>query len=104
MTNSETYPIRPSKAERYQIEREKDEKFSLIPEDLIVEYSDLHNKAKCLELDLEEKMKVLNAEYKQKKKINHLNLENNQKKMETLSGLSTMDLANRLPKDHGPIF
>ena len=100
----ETFPMRPNKAERYRIEREKDEKFSLIPEDLIVEYSDLHNKAKCLELDLEENTKVLNAKYKQDKKINDLNLENNQKKMEELSGLSVMDLVNRLPKDHGPIY
>ena len=101
MTNRETFPMRPNKAERYRIEREKDEKFSNIPVDLKTEYSDLKNEMKGIELEYSKQVEELSKTYKQKKKLNLINLEANREKMEEVSGLTGFDLSNRLPSFNG---
>ena len=103
MTNRETFPMRPNKAERYRIEREKDEKFSNIPVDLKTEYSDLKNEMKGIELEYSKQVEELSKTYKQKKKLNLINLEANREKMEEVSGLTGFDLLARLPKDNGQV-
>jgi hypothetical protein len=54
--DSVTFPMRPSKAERYQIEREKDAQFAKIPQDLITEYFDLEDEKKGIEIWAEKEL------------------------------------------------
>ena len=73
-------------------------KFSNIPEDLITEYLDLHEKQGQLEQEHYWKVEELKEAFQRKKKLFLLDLENNRKKMTEMSGLDSFDLIKRLPK------
>ena len=90
--------VYPTKFDQYKEEKENDEKFSNIPEDLITEYLDLHEKQGQLEQEHYWKVEELKEAFQRKKKLFLLDLENNRKKMTEMSGLDSFDLIKRLPK------
>ncbi len=100
---SNTYP---TKFDKYQEDRENNEKFSHIPDDLITEYLDLHQEKSQLEQKHQWKVNDLLEDHKRKKKLILLNLEANRKKMEEMSGLDTFALTRRLPqrREIEPLF
>ena len=93
-----TYPTRPSKAERYQIEREKDEQFSKIPQDLIIEYFDLIDEKKSIEHKEKMEIEIIRKATKYNLQKNLENLAVNQKKLSSISNLDMFDLLCRLKR------
>ena len=73
-------------------------KFSNIPEDLITEYLDLHEKQGRLEQQHHWKVEELKEAFLREKKLILFDLENNRKKMTEMSGLASFDLIARLPR------
>ncbi len=96
----------PSKLDMYREQKEKDEKFRLIPDDLITEYLDLHQQKSELEQQHQLRVDDLIQEHKRRKKLILLDLEANCKKMEEISGLDDFSLSKRLPprRDIEPPF
>ena len=90
--------VYPTKFDQYKEEKENDEKFSNIPEDLITEYLDLHEKLGLMEQSHHWKVEELKEAFQTKKKLILLDLENNKKKMTEMSNLDCFDLVKRLPK------
>ncbi len=97
--DSETFFMRPSKAERYKIEREKDAQFAKIPEDLITEYFDLKDERKGIEEKATKEINYIKESRKHKLNGNSVEQETNFKKLESISGLKDWDLYARLKKD-----
>ena len=91
---TKTFPTRDDHRREQNL---RDLKFSNIPEDLITEYLDLHDKQGLLEQEHFWKVDDLKKDFQTKKKLIHLDLENNQKKMAEMSGLDGFDLVKRLP-------
>ena len=98
--------VYPTKFDQYKEEKENDEKFSNIPDDLINEYLDLHQEKSLLEQQHQMRLDDLIQEHERKKKIILLNLESNYKKMAEMSGLEHFALSRRLPpkRDIDPPF
>ena len=95
---SETYPMRPSKAERFQIEREKDALFAKIPQDLITEYFDLIDEKKSIEHKETMEIEIIRKATKYNLQKNLEQLEANQKKLTSISNLDLFDLLSRLKR------
>jgi len=95
---SETYPMRPSKAERYQIEREKDAQFAKIPQDLITEYFDLIDEKNGIEVWAEKEFDYIDKSKKEKLKCNSIDLKTNYEKLKSTSGLDGFDLIGRIKR------
>ena len=87
----------PTKDDHFREENLNNQKFSNIPEDLIIEYLDLHEKLGLLEQEHFWKVDDLKKDFQTKKKLIHLDLENNKKKMTEMSNLDCFDLVKRLP-------
>ena len=83
--------------DHYKEEKENNEKFRLIPDDLITEYLDLHQQKSELEQQHQLRVDDLIQEHKRRKKLILLDLEANCKKMEEISGLDDFSLSKRLP-------
>ncbi len=87
-----------SRDDHFREENLNNMKFSNIPEDLITEYLDLHEKLGLMEQDHYWKVEELKEDFQRKKKLILLDLENNKKKMTEMSNLDSFDLLKRLPK------
>ena len=87
-----------SRDDHFREENLNNMKFSNIPEDLITEYLDLHEKLGLLEQDHHWKIEEIKEAFQTKKKLILLDLENNKKKMTEMSNLDSFDLLKRLPK------
>ena len=100
---TKTFPTRDDHRREQNL---RDLKFSNIPEDLITEYLDLHEKKGLLEQSHHWKVEELKEAFQTKKKLILLDLENNQKKMTEMSGLDGFDLLKRLPprREIEPLF
>ena len=96
--NSVVFPMRPSKAERYQIEREKDAQFAKIPQDLITEYFDLIDEKKSIEHKETMEIEIIRKATKYNLQKNLADLEVNQKKLTSISHLDLFDLLSRLKR------
>ena len=96
--NSVVFPMRPSKAERYQIEREKDAQFAKIPQDLITEYFDLIDEKKSIEHKEKMEIEIIKKATKYNLQKNLEQLEVNQKKLTSISNLDVWDLNQRLKR------
>ncbi len=96
--DSVTFPMRPSKAERYQIEREKDALFAKIPQDLITEYFDLIDEKKSIEHKETMEIEIIKKATKYNLQKNLEQLEVNQKKLTQISNLDVRDLNQRLKR------
>ena len=92
---TKTFPTRDDHRREQNL---RDLKFSNIPEDLITEYLDLHEKKGLLEQSHQWKVEELKEAFQTKKKLILLDLENNKKKMTEMSNLDCFDLVKRLPK------
>ena len=86
-----------TKFDLHKMEKENDEKFSKIPDDLIIEYLDLHQEKSQLVRQHQKEVDDLIKEHEKKKKLILLNLDANYKKMVEMSGLDQFDLSKRLP-------
>ena len=95
-----------SRDDNYREENLNNQKFSNIPEDLITEYLDLHEKLGLLEQSHHWEVEGLKEAFQTKKKLILLDLENNKKKMTEMSGLDSFDLVKRLPprREIEPLF
>ena len=87
-----------SRDDHFREENLNNMKFSNIPEDLITEYLDLHEKLGLLEQSHHWEVEGLKEAFQTKKKLILLDLENNKKKMTEMSNLDCFDLVKRLPK------
>mgnify|MGYP001244091030 CR=1 FL=1 len=87
----------PTKFDHYQEEKENDEKFSHIPDDLITEYLDLNQRRSELQQAHQMRLSDLVEAHKKQEKLILLDLTNNRKKMEEMSGLESFALTRRLP-------
>jgi hypothetical protein len=96
--DSVTFPMRPSKAERYQIEREKDAQFAKIPQDLITEYFDLEDEKKGIEVWAEKELDYIHKSKKEKLHGNSKEIETNYQKLKSISGLDGFALLHRLKR------
>ena len=86
-----------TKFDLYKEEKENDEKFSKIPDDLIIEYLDLHQEKSQLVRQHQMEVDNLIKEHEKKKKLILLSLDANYKKMVAMSKLNDVDLSKRLP-------
>ena len=96
--NSVVFPMRPSKAERYQIEREKDAQFAKIPQDLITEYFDLIDEKKSIEHKETMEIEIIRKATKYNLQKNLEKLEANKNKLTAISNLDLFDLISRLKR------
>ena len=90
--------------DHFKEENLKNQKFSNIPEDLITEYLDLHEKLGLMEQSHHWKVEELKEAFQTKKKLILLDLENNKKKMTEMSNLDCFDLIKSKPKPVNPNF
>ena len=97
-SGSQTFFVRPSKAERYQIEREKDAQFAKIPQDLITEYFDLQDQKTLIEETATKEINYIKESRKHKLNGNSIEQQTNFKKLSLISNLDSFDLLNRLKR------
>ena len=98
--------VYPTKFDQYKEEKENDEKFSNIPDDLITEYLDLHQEKILLVQHHQMRLDDLIQQHERKKKKILLSLDSNYVKMAEISGLAHFALSRRLPpkRDIEPPF
>ena len=97
-SGSQTFFVRPSKAERYQIEREKDAQFAKIPQDLITEYFDLIDEKKSIEHKETMEIEIIRKATKYNLQKNLEKLEANKNKLTAISNLDLFDLISRFKR------